>query len=208
VHGHSRSQRLSGRATGRAPSCPPTRSPVQVHHRRMPPRSNAQNPARAGVGGLGFSHAIPRLIRTRPARAQHCFCSSNNLRASASNGSARGAGAPCSSAPISSCGRFLDSGWASLIAARPPMTALSVAVACSMPAWAALCAEGIRKLVLPPAASHVTLCADHASQPAGSASSVRPWRSRRAAGMCSAPPPARGRRARRVPPSPAAVRRN
>jgi hypothetical protein len=29
-------------------------------------------------------------------------------------------------------------------------TALSVAVACSMPAWAALCAEGIRKLVLPP----------------------------------------------------------
>jgi putative DNA primase/helicase len=46
-------------------------------------------------------------------------------------------------------------------------TALSVAVACSMPAWAALCADGIRKLVLPPAASHVILCGDHDANATG-----------------------------------------
>ena len=40
-------------------------------------------------------------------------------------------------------------------------TALSVAVACSMPAWAALSAPGINKLVLPPEATHVVICADH-----------------------------------------------
>jgi putative DNA primase/helicase len=40
-------------------------------------------------------------------------------------------------------------------------TVLSVAVACSMPAWAALSADGIKKLVLPPEVSHVVICADH-----------------------------------------------
>ena len=40
-------------------------------------------------------------------------------------------------------------------------TALSVAVACSMPAWAALSAGGIKNLVLPPEATHVVICADH-----------------------------------------------
>ena len=40
-------------------------------------------------------------------------------------------------------------------------TALSVAVACSMPAWAALSATGIKSLVLPPEATHVVSCADH-----------------------------------------------
>jgi hypothetical protein len=40
-------------------------------------------------------------------------------------------------------------------------TALSVSVACSMPAWAALSADGIRKLVLPPAATHVLVAADN-----------------------------------------------
>jgi putative DNA primase/helicase len=40
-------------------------------------------------------------------------------------------------------------------------TALSVAVACSMPAWAALSAGGMKKLVLPPEATHVVICADH-----------------------------------------------
>jgi phage/plasmid primase-like uncharacterized protein len=40
-------------------------------------------------------------------------------------------------------------------------TALSVAVACAMPAWAALSAGGIRALVLPHEATHVVICADH-----------------------------------------------
>ena len=40
-------------------------------------------------------------------------------------------------------------------------TALSVAVACAMPAWAALSAGGIKNLILPPAATHVVICADH-----------------------------------------------
>jgi putative DNA primase/helicase len=40
-------------------------------------------------------------------------------------------------------------------------TALSVAIACSIPAWAALSATGIKNLVLPPEATHVVVCADH-----------------------------------------------
>jgi putative DNA primase/helicase len=40
-------------------------------------------------------------------------------------------------------------------------TALSVAVACSMPAWAALSAAGINNLTLPPEATHIVICADH-----------------------------------------------
>jgi hypothetical protein len=40
-------------------------------------------------------------------------------------------------------------------------TALSVVVACRMPAWAALSAGGLRALVLPPEASHVVICADN-----------------------------------------------
>jgi hypothetical protein len=40
-------------------------------------------------------------------------------------------------------------------------TALTVAIACSMPAWAALSAGGIKSLVLPPEASQVVICADH-----------------------------------------------
>jgi len=40
-------------------------------------------------------------------------------------------------------------------------TALSVALACSMLAWAALSAGGIRNLVLPREATHVVICADH-----------------------------------------------
>jgi putative DNA primase/helicase len=40
-------------------------------------------------------------------------------------------------------------------------TALSVAIACAMPAWAALSAGGITNLVLPPEATHVLICADH-----------------------------------------------
>jgi putative DNA primase/helicase len=40
-------------------------------------------------------------------------------------------------------------------------TALSVAAACSMPAWPALSAGGIKSLILPAEASHVLICADH-----------------------------------------------
>jgi putative DNA primase/helicase len=40
-------------------------------------------------------------------------------------------------------------------------TALSVAVACAIPVWAALSAAGIKNLVLPPDATHVLICADH-----------------------------------------------
>jgi hypothetical protein len=40
-------------------------------------------------------------------------------------------------------------------------TALSVAVACSMPVWAALSAPGIRSLVLPSEATDVVVCADN-----------------------------------------------
>jgi putative DNA primase/helicase len=40
-------------------------------------------------------------------------------------------------------------------------TTLSVAVACSIPAWAALSAGGIKNLLLPPEATHVVICADH-----------------------------------------------
>jgi putative DNA primase/helicase len=46
-------------------------------------------------------------------------------------------------------------------------TTLSVAVACSMPAWAALSAGGIKKLVLPPEATLVLICADHDSSGTG-----------------------------------------
>jgi putative DNA primase/helicase len=38
---------------------------------------------------------------------------------------------------------------------------LSVAVACSMPAWAALSAGAIKNLILPPEITHVVICADH-----------------------------------------------
>lgn len=37
-------------------------------------------------------------------------------------------------------------------------TALSVAVACAIPVWAALSAAGIKNLVLPPDATHVVIC--------------------------------------------------
>jgi putative DNA primase/helicase len=40
-------------------------------------------------------------------------------------------------------------------------TTLSVAVACAIPAWAALSAGGIKNLLLPPEATHVVICADH-----------------------------------------------
>jgi putative DNA primase/helicase len=40
-------------------------------------------------------------------------------------------------------------------------TALSIAVACSMPAWAALSAAGMKHLSLPGDATHVVICADH-----------------------------------------------
>jgi hypothetical protein len=40
-------------------------------------------------------------------------------------------------------------------------TALSIAVACSMPTWAALSATGIKKLILPPEATSVVICADN-----------------------------------------------
>jgi putative DNA primase/helicase len=46
-------------------------------------------------------------------------------------------------------------------------TALSIAVACSMPAWAALSAGGLERLVLPPEATHVVICADHDSNGVG-----------------------------------------
>jgi len=40
-------------------------------------------------------------------------------------------------------------------------TALAVASACSTPAWAALSAGGLERLVLPSEATHVVICADH-----------------------------------------------
>jgi hypothetical protein len=40
-------------------------------------------------------------------------------------------------------------------------TALAVVTACSMPAWSALSAGGIRALMLPPEATHVVICADN-----------------------------------------------
>jgi len=46
-------------------------------------------------------------------------------------------------------------------------TALSVAIACPMPAWAALSAGGIKSLVLPPEATHVIICADNDANATG-----------------------------------------
>jgi putative DNA primase/helicase len=40
-------------------------------------------------------------------------------------------------------------------------TALSITLACGLPAWAALSAGGVRALVLPPEATMVLICADH-----------------------------------------------
>jgi hypothetical protein len=40
-------------------------------------------------------------------------------------------------------------------------TTLAVVISCSMPGWAALSAAGVRALILPPAATHVIICADH-----------------------------------------------
>jgi putative DNA primase/helicase len=46
-------------------------------------------------------------------------------------------------------------------------TTLSVATSCAMSAWAALSAGGIRNLLLPTAATHVIICADHDSNGTG-----------------------------------------
>jgi putative DNA primase/helicase len=48
-----------------------------------------------------------------------------------------------------------------LITAEGIETALAVLTACSMPAWAALSAGGIRALVLPREATHLIIAADH-----------------------------------------------
>jgi hypothetical protein len=48
-----------------------------------------------------------------------------------------------------------------LVIAEGIETALSVAVASAMPAWAALSATGIKNLMLPREASHVVICADN-----------------------------------------------
>jgi phage/plasmid primase-like uncharacterized protein len=48
-----------------------------------------------------------------------------------------------------------------LVIAEGLETALSVAVACAMPAWAALSAGGIRSLVLPSEIAKVLICADN-----------------------------------------------
>ncbi len=48
-----------------------------------------------------------------------------------------------------------------LVVAEGLETTLSVAVACAMPAWAALSAGGIRNLALPREATHIVICADH-----------------------------------------------
>ena len=44
---------------------------------------------------------------------------------------------------------------------------LSVAIACSMPAWAALSAGGIEQLILPPEVTRVVICADNDSNGVG-----------------------------------------
>jgi putative DNA primase/helicase len=46
-------------------------------------------------------------------------------------------------------------------------TALSVAVACLMPVWAALSAGGMKNLILPRDATHVVICADHDASATG-----------------------------------------
>jgi putative DNA primase/helicase len=46
-------------------------------------------------------------------------------------------------------------------------SALSVAIACSMPVWAALSAGGIEKLILPPEVTRVVICADNDSNGVG-----------------------------------------
>ena len=48
-----------------------------------------------------------------------------------------------------------------LVVAEGIETAAAIATACSMPAWAALSAGGIRKLVLPQEATHLIIAADH-----------------------------------------------
>jgi putative DNA primase/helicase len=65
-------------------------------------------------------------------------------------------------------------------------TMLSVAAACSMPAWAALSAGGIRSLVLPREATHLIVCADNDASEVGE----------RAARDAAAPWVAEGRRVR------------
>jgi Toprim domain len=50
-------------------------------------------------------------------------------------------------------------GW--LAIAEGIETALAVATACALPAWAALSAGGIRALVLPREATHLLICAGH-----------------------------------------------
>ena len=46
-------------------------------------------------------------------------------------------------------------------------TALSVGLACAMPAWAALSAGGIKNLVLPIEATNIVVCADHDTRRTG-----------------------------------------
>lgn len=74
-------------------------------------------------------------------------------------------------------------------------TSLSIAVACSMPAWAALSAGGIKNLLLPAEATHVVICADHDASGTGE----------RAAHDAAARGLVEGRRVRvAVPPEPGA----
>jgi putative DNA primase/helicase len=48
-----------------------------------------------------------------------------------------------------------------LVVAEGIETALSAAVACAMPSWAALSAGGIQSLILPRDATHIVICADN-----------------------------------------------
>jgi putative DNA primase/helicase len=62
-------------------------------------------------------------------------------------------------------GRPREGQW--LAVAEGIETALSVAVACLMPVWAALSAGGMKNLILPRDATHVVICADHDASATG-----------------------------------------
>jgi hypothetical protein len=47
------------------------------------------------------------------------------------------------------------------VVAEGPENTLTVAVTCSMPAWSALSAPGLRSLILPAEATHIIIAADH-----------------------------------------------
>jgi putative DNA primase/helicase len=128
-------------------------APLRFHERCPQPKDDAGN----------FRPPLPAMVAlvqhvSRGAVAVHC----TYLRGDGS-GQADLEEPKATFGPVG--GGAVRLGWPStgepFAVAEGVETALSVALACSIPVWAALSAGGIKKLILPAEASNVVICADH-----------------------------------------------